>query len=324
MSYDNINDEIVSSVIGVLKKTGNRPHTVKELSGLLQPTLNIVENSANPNAIISSRLNAYLKRSFNPSSPCLLTKELITTHPRRIYFYLSTVPHLPIPQDENISVPSYRAVVSPALSDEDEENRRRSEMSPSPEVDLSSHELDDENEVEDHVSSLSSTSSMLARERTSTPASLDSKSALSSPPLEGDEREFSQSAIYIERRSASREAEFKKEQSQTSVVNGKRTRDDFDGDGERDITSLHSDGAESLLGYPAVSHTAAFSSPLVGPIAVDSKPKSEGEVEKPHDKSTHVNDVPLGALGSWGGELERHLGSPETVELDELDNLLDF
>lgn len=43
INHEGINDEIVSGVIDVLEKSGNRPHTVKELAAILAPTLNIVE-----------------------------------------------------------------------------------------------------------------------------------------------------------------------------------------------------------------------------------------------------------------------------------------
>ncbi|KAF8533276.1 hypothetical protein BDD12DRAFT_655493, partial [Trichophaea hybrida] len=212
INYAEINDEIVAGVVRILEGTGNRPHTVKELAVSLAPIVNLVENSANPHAIISSRLNAYLKRGSTPIAPCLLKKELITTHPRRIYFYLTTCPSQPIPQHENMAT-TRRSVVSPALTDEEEEElRKRMEMSPSPEVDLSSHELDDGDST-DTGSLVSATASMIARQRTRSPSYLSQKNVLASPPLEGDEREFSQSAICIERRSASRENESKKDGS---------------------------------------------------------------------------------------------------------------
>ncbi|KAI5788469.1 hypothetical protein EDC01DRAFT_617145 [Geopyxis carbonaria] len=312
INHEEIGDEIVSGVVNILETTGNRPHTVKELAAVLAPTINIVENSANPHAIISSRLNGYLKRGFNRSSPCILKKELITTHPRRIYFYLSTCPHQPIPQHENDVVPARRSVVSPALSDEEEEeNRKRSEMSPSPEVDLSSHELDDDNDndISDTASSLSSTTStMIARGRTRSPSTLDPKNTLSSPPLEGDEREFSQSAIYLDRRSLSREKDVK-----TEEPSPKRSRQEYEAE-------ENEDAAGTLLGYPTVTVTA-FSSPSLGPTT-EIKREDNAELERPLDKPHPVAEN--AELYSWSGEFERHLGSPESVELDELDDLLDF
>lgn len=43
ISHDGINDEIVSGVVDVLERTGNRPHTVKELAAELAGAVDIVE-----------------------------------------------------------------------------------------------------------------------------------------------------------------------------------------------------------------------------------------------------------------------------------------
>lgn len=43
ISHEGINDEIVSGVVDVLERTGNRPHTVKELAAELAGAVNIVE-----------------------------------------------------------------------------------------------------------------------------------------------------------------------------------------------------------------------------------------------------------------------------------------
>ncbi|KAI5858503.1 hypothetical protein BZA05DRAFT_330391 [Tricharina praecox] len=322
INHADINDEIVSGVAKVLEQTGNRPHTVKELAISLAPIVNLVENSANPTAIISSRLNAYLKRGFTPSSPCLLKKELITTHPRRIYFYLTMCPHQPIPQHENDLPSSRRSVVSPALSDEEEEEmRRRSELSPSPEVDLSSHELDDGDSTD--TGSLASTSaSMISGQRNQASSSLSHKNHLASPPLEGDEREFSQSAIFIERRSTSRDNDSSRHAS-------KRTREEFESEVVAQDERTYEEATATLLGYPTSNSEGAFNSPALAPTNEDSSKRED--VEKTPSKIPHHPHHHMMSsfsekvdLYSWSGELERHLGSPESVELDELDDMLDF
>lgn len=43
ISREGINDDIVSGVVDVLERTGNRPHTVKELAAELAGVVNIVE-----------------------------------------------------------------------------------------------------------------------------------------------------------------------------------------------------------------------------------------------------------------------------------------
>ena len=215
----------------------------------------------------------------------MLAKQLITTHPKRIYFYLTTSPHKPIPKHENdpSRSPPRRAVVSPALSDDDgRETRRRLEPSPSPEVDLSSHDLD-------HVDDTTGPPSPACSSRDHQPGPLAQKSSLSSPPLEGDEREFSQSAIYIGRRSSSHD----------------------------------SPGADMVL--PMMSpedRTAIEASPLLLDTA-----KREHHHHHHHQHHHHPRreeGVQQMGFGNWSGELERYLASPESVELDELDGLLDF
>jgi hypothetical protein len=169
-------------------------------------------------------------------------------------------------------------VVSPALSeDDDRESRRRVEPSPSPEVDLSSHNLDHDTGPPSPACS--------SRER---PGPLAQKSSLSSPPLEGDEREFSQSAIYIGRRSSSREAPA-------------------------------ADLALPMLSpekrYDAEDRTTIEASPLLLDTAKREHHHHHPQQEKPAQQM---------GFGNWSGELERHLASPESIELDELDGLLDF
>lgn len=208
-------------------------------------------------------------------------------------------------------------------------------MSPSPEVNL---ELGEESETEspDETGSSLTTSraSIIARERTTSPASLDNKSALSTPALEGDEREFSQSAIFIVRRSASREVDQNKESG------NKRSRGEYEADGndDRHIESSTNDAATMLLGYGTSTPTVGvFSSPMVGPTnlttPITPRAKRESSVgadvvqnhDRDQEKSDSASESVLGlGLGNWGGELERHLGSPESVELDELDDLLNF
>jgi len=197
--------------------------------------------------------------------------------------------------------------------------RRRSEMSPSPEVDLSSHELDDGDST-DTGSFVSTSASMISGQRTQASSSLSHKNRLASPPLEGDEREFSQSAIFIERRSASRETD-------SSKQDAKRTREEFESEGVSQDERTFEEAAATLLGYPTVNN-GAFNSPILTSTSEDSNKRED--VEKTPSKIPHHPHHMMSSfsekadLYSWSGELERHLGSPESVELDELDDMLDF
>ncbi|POS84314.1 hypothetical protein EPUL_006330, partial [Erysiphe pulchra] len=190
-----IKDEIVEAVILQLQKTGNRPHLVKELSAILRCNLKIVEQSANPSAIISSRLSAFIKRPWSPSSPCPISKVLETIHPRRTHYYLTNHPNRPI-LDSSDRESAARAIISPSISsaasrfDEIESDRRR-ELSPSPEIDLFPPEYDENQDYQARppVSIFPCQIKQMPRTPRST-----------SPPLERDEKEFTQAARGMQKR----------------------------------------------------------------------------------------------------------------------------
>lgn len=220
---DGINDDIVVGVIQQLEKTGNRPHLLKELAAVLANSLPLVEryvalqecphqrhfpdsftSSANPSAIISSRLASYLKRPWTALSPCPVGKELVGTHPKRIYFFLTTSPHQPIPDaPDAVSAVAVNRIISPSLSsaaDDEEERAARTRESMSPEVDLSSPELGDTDaHLEASLDSLSGRSS--SHPPTTTNIAHNRRAA--SPPLEREEREFTQTASSLQQRSRS-------------------------------------------------------------------------------------------------------------------------
>lgn len=60
IDYEDINDEIVSGVVRYLERTGNRPHTVKELAVVLAPSINIVEQYVNtpPSLVVRNIIRA--------------------------------------------------------------------------------------------------------------------------------------------------------------------------------------------------------------------------------------------------------------------------
>lgn len=159
----------------------------------------ITHSSANPQAIISSRLNAYLKRPWTALSPCPVAKTLIPTHPRRIYYYLTNRPHQPLPAFSSGESPlpsNRRAIISPSLSsDDDQDGRRRAALSPSPEVDLSVPDdgADEMQGPPTPAGSSFSGRSSLSRDGSHPDAEVMSRRVMS-PPLEGDEREFTRTA----------------------------------------------------------------------------------------------------------------------------------
>lgn len=158
-----------------------------------------------------------MKRSWTALSPCPMGKELINVHPRKVFYYLTTYPHQPLPEnlDEMVAVDVKQ--MTPSLSsgsvaqdddDDDEEEamaRERSRLSPSPEIDLSSPEF----EEEQHDLNGQDPGNCDA----STPGFSDQRAhrlshnhRAASPPLEGDEREFTQTASSVRERASSEKA----------------------------------------------------------------------------------------------------------------------
>ncbi|KAF2843358.1 hypothetical protein M501DRAFT_924552 [Patellaria atrata CBS 101060] len=304
-----IDDDIVVGVIEQLEKTGNRPHLVKELAAVLSNTVPIVQSSANPAAIISNRLSIYLRRPWSALARCPLGKELIGTHPKRMYFYLTNCPRQDFPEPPTTPAAASR-IISPSLSsaaDDDEEAfsdaRERAQLSPSPEVDLSSPELEDES-----TSDQFSRHGSISRDGTHPPSSNNhshNRRAVS-PPLERDEREFTQTASSLQQRRKSRELENK------ASMDGNRTPEiTMDGppletteETEERAAQRNREAAAALFGSDHLSVSAmrgVSSSPLIKPTPAP-QPKKELLLQE-----------------GWGWS---DLKNPENIELDELDDLL--
>lgn len=163
-------------------------------------------------------------------APCPLAKELIPVHPRRVFFYLTTSPHQPLP-DNSDDIISPTAQITPSVSsasvnqDEDEEEeeamaRERAQLSPSPEVDLSTPEYnEDEAQIDDDLSrngsvrpptptgSFSARSSLGPHDHSHNHGHyrLSHNHRAISPPLDGDEKEFTQTASSVRERTSSSE-----------------------------------------------------------------------------------------------------------------------
>lgn len=118
-------------------------------------------------------------------------------HPRRTHYYLTSFPRLPIPSTQEI-VP--RAIISPSISstasrcDETGAESRR-ELSPSPEIDLSSPEYD----YDPHGIMFSTSKGVLNTPANYVPRENYTHNQFTSPPLEKDEKEFTQTARGVHR-----------------------------------------------------------------------------------------------------------------------------
>jgi len=190
VDLEGINDDIVEAVITELQTSDNRPHLIKDLATILARSLRSVQNSANPCAIIQSRLASYMKRPcWSALAPCPLAKELETVHPRRTYYFLTTFPRQPLPESGSVQSITQAPDITPSVSltddsgSEELEERRR-QLSPSPEIDLPRYDFNGADEMP--VTPVGSLPKSHTRGIGELPHDL--------PPLETDEREFSQTA----------------------------------------------------------------------------------------------------------------------------------
>ncbi|KAK1809054.1 hypothetical protein LTR12_016592 [Friedmanniomyces endolithicus] len=347
VDVEGISDDIVVGTIQQIEKTGNRPHLVKELAHVLASSLHAVEKSANPCALISSRLTAYLNRSWPAISPCPLAKDLSAVHPRRLFFYLTTTTHQPIPEVAEPFMPPKRTLSPPQSSasaadeEDDRYNRPRTALSPSPEVDLSSPELehDSTNQPPTPGAPFSGRNSLARDSRSS---SLSHPKRAASPQLEREERDFKQTANQLyeqaQLRRNSSQQDAKPEQADATAG---ADRDDESSvsmsieETEEHAALRHHDDAAALFGHAehlkVPSSTAPllmdFSSPMMKPLSevhLDSVPspmKADLVVERTERMSLD-SGATLPVLDTAGFAWEA-LRSPEMVGVAELEDLFD-
>lgn len=339
VDLEGVGDDIVIGTIEQLERTGNRPIFVRELAAVLATRLHSVEKSANPSALISSRLTSYLNRPWPAISPCPLAKDLSPVHPRRLYFYLTTMPRQPVP--EHVDLPKMHRIISPSLSsasaaDEEDErfDRSRQALSPSPEVDLSSPELDNDTVQEPPTPGRPfSGRNSVARERSASASQMTNNRRAASPQLEHEERDFKQTANALYEQAQQRR------NSQLSQQDVSMEQADATAGAEQDTASVsmsiedseestalkNSEAVADLFGH--VEHLKTmelFSSPLMEPqggLRIATEIASDEKHDEPMepmalDIGSHQKD--LAVLADWDT-----LQSPENVELAELDDMFD-
>lgn len=314
--------------------------------------LNLVHfSSANPAALLSSRLAAYLRRDcWTALSPCPLAKELIPVHPRKVFYYLTTQPRQEIPVDSSdiitspLNIPistgvkGGKRIISPSLSnasiDEDDaeaaEIRKREAFSPSPEIDLSVPELDAMTQTEDDfhypatpAGSTPSSRSSLARDgssgSTSEDRGLSHSHRAKSPPLDGDEKEFTQTASNMRMRGMSFDDQSVR-QSTEAESNIPATVDEMHlHETEEEVAHRNQEDGAALFGghpQPQGIGSAMMSSPYVKPVHM----RNSMERTTQSVSSDVVMKEPITILGDQGYDWE--MREPESIRLEELDDLL--
>lgn len=301
-------------------------------------------SSQNPSALLSSRLAAYLRRQdWSALSPCPLAKELIPIHPRKVFYYLTTCPRQEIPPDSSDILPAQlfntlvtsnhvgKRIISPSISNasidgdsEGVEDRKRAAISPSPEVDLSNPELEDDMPVDDDLNcpltpagSFSRRSS-LNRDGTNGSASdglnhLHNQCA-ARPPMEKDEKEFTQTASSMRMRRVSFDEQDIRPSTETEELAAEYALQET----EEEKAKKNQEAAATLFGGQHENSQqmglSILSSPHVKPmhahLFVERISRREGTVDLEMKESTILGDS-----GLWD------IRPPESIELDELDDL---
>lgn len=226
-----------------------------------------------------------MKRSgWSASARCPLAKELEPAHPRRTFFFLTTYPRQPLP--DATAHTARASVITPSVSltddsgSDDGEGRRR-DLSPSPEVDLSPPEFDD---MDEDVAMPATPIGSLPKHHFWDPRDL----RRDSPPLEKDEREFTQTADGLQKRKL------------TDVATTTETAD-------RSLTVEYGYRDDAWFGDSRPGPSTTFlASPAMRPSIVSSSRKDD-EAE---------SWLKLNKLIEWDK-------GAESIEIDELDCLLD-
>ncbi len=294
--------------------------------------------------MVSSRLTAYLKRPWTSFAPCPIEKELLETHPRRTYFYLSIYPHQPIPETSNPA--QANRIISPSLSSatgEDEEDcgresRARVAPSPSPEIDLSAPDLAVEEDVRNSLTpagSFSAHAGTLLHDVISSSADIAHNRRAASPPLERDEREFEQTASSLQKRkqlNQLRRALVGSSNVDVDVGNDGDDGDDLVGaapavqppeDTEESVAMRSSQAAVELFG-PGTAMAIDITSPVMRPQGTKRYSVGGGDMEDVRaEGSAPVAAIPrqerdksLEASWQWAESCK-----PELIGVDELDEM---
>ena len=364
VDVEGIGDDVVVATIQQLEATGNRPHLVKELAAILACTLHSVEKSANPCALISSRLTAYLNRPWPSISPCPLAKDIAPVHPRRLYFFLTTLPRQPIPESVIEPPQPHHRILSPSptsasnsashTDEADEEERyNRARTSLSPEVDLSSPELDQGVEQEPPTPGAPfSGRNSIARSRSQSASQLADLARGrrgGSPQLEHEERDFKMCATALYE-----QAQMRRRDSRASVkvikqedldikmepvddVDTKAGADQSMDEVKMSIEEPESDEAAAIKNSEAAAALfgtadylkpsagmAYLSSPLIQPragLGIDTNTTKSAQRDEPMESmvlDTQPKDDVV-TMADWDALL-----SPENVDPEELDGMFDF
>lgn len=207
--------------------------------------------------------------------------------------------------------------------------RERTQLSPSPEVDLSSPELDDDSTSDAPGSTFSGRSS-LPRDHPN-PSNLSHNRRAESPPLEREERDFKQTANELQqqrRNSQQQDARKGTTEMQCSLEDSMSVTMSIEGD-ENDERRC-SEAAAFLFGdhdglSTSVSTVYDLSSPAMKPQHGANIGIPGWGIRKDLDAmSLDADRDRMDGIDTWGAWGDNDVfRNPENVELDELEDLFD-
>lgn len=315
IDLEGINDDVVISCIEQLERTANRPHLLKELATVLLTTnRNIAKyvpqkcldrasltmtSSANPAALLSSRLTQYMKRPWTALSPCPIAKELVPVHPRKVFFFLTSRPRGQLPANsDDIITPAIAdikrltpSISDPSIEDEDTERLERMRFSPSPEIEFLA------SEIEVSKATITPGSSYSGQSLHEEPIELSRRHRNSnrapSPTLEADERGFTETASAVR---ASRLLQQTEDLQITIQEPSEEPKFRIDHDVGMDLFG------RSHTGLAPLDNLKMMSSPMIS---------------AKHSLNVHIGDVDMDMGDSW------NIKSPEATSFDELDQMFD-
>ena len=237
-----------------------------------------------------------------------------------------------------------KRIISPSLSNasmdddaEGAEERKRDALSPSPEVELFAPELDTATaDAEDHFatpptpagSSFSGRSS-LARDGSTATSTEDSRSLPShraaSPPLEGDEREFTQTASSMRLRGMSLDEASVRQSTEVAIVTEAASEMEIE-ESEEVKAKRNQETAAALFGsHTTNSQEGGLGAGPSGGLGVLSSPLNPTSIVLEVKKEELLDmemEEPNSILGNRGFGSSWEIREPESIELEELDDLL--
>jgi hypothetical protein len=238
-----------------------------------------------------------------------LAKELIPVHPRKVFFYLTTQSRMELPENSDDIIPPTLAEMkrlTPSISDpsvtEDEMDTEVRGRSPSPEVELFSPDLEDDNGIPTPPTPGEAFSGRNSLNPDGTPDIRSRGNRAPSPALEADERGFTETATAVRARGMSLQSAAP--QPSVEVDQSALMEDDETPEQQHNRDQKL---ADALFGYERLQATqkALGSSPMILP-----KPDQQA---KSHPVLI-LDDVEM-------GDVSETLLSPEMIDVDELDSM---